>query len=395
MSSSPVFTQFTLRDLTLRNRVVRSAAFEGMSQGGAVTEPLIAYHREVSAGGVGMTTVAYASVSPDGRTYDHQLLMRPEILPGLRRLTDAVHAEGAAAAIQLGHCGYFANREVTGVKPMGPSRVFNTYGLGWPRVMTEEDMERVADDFARAAVLAREGGFDAVELHAGHGYLLSQFLSPHTNRRRDAYGGSLENRLRFPVKVVRWVREAVGPACPVLAKMNVQDGFPGGQTVEDAEGIARAFEAEGVDCLILSGGFVSKTPMYVMRGEVPFKEMYAGQASRTKKVGLLLMGRILVKAYPYEDGYFLPESRRIRRAVKLPLMVVGGVRALDQMESILAEGFELLAMARPLIMEPDLIGRMERGEATASRCEPCNKCIAEMDHGGMRCTLLAERLERS
>ena len=388
-----VFTPFVLNGLRLRNRFIRAAAFEGMTQGGRPTEELVEYHRAVAAGGVAMTTVAYAAVSASARTYDHQLSMvRSDVLPELRRLTRIVHSEGAAAAIQLGHCGSFANPAVTGQRTIGPSRVLNTYGLSVPRPMSEHDISNVADDFARAAVLSRSAGFDAIEIHAGHGYLISQFLSPHTNRRRDQWGGSLENRFRFAALVMQRVREAVGSSYPLLVKMNLRDGFEGGLELDEAVDVARMFEQEGADALVLSGGFVSKTPMYVMRGEVPFDDFYAGQTSTAKKLGILLMGKVLIKAFPYRDNYFLEDSRRVRAAVKVPLVQVGGLRKLDDMERICGqEGFELLALARPLIAEPDLVDRMQRGETTASRCEPCNRCVGIMDKGPIRCPLLEER----
>jgi 2,4-dienoyl-CoA reductase-like NADH-dependent reductase (Old Yellow Enzyme family) len=351
---------------------------------------LVEHHRRMAAGGVGLTTVAYASVSYEGLTYEHQICMRQVgIGPALRRITDAVHAEGAAASIQLGHAGYFAATRVIGRRPMGPSAVFNLYDQSLPRAMQQRDIAAVTEHFVRAARAAADAGFDAVELQAGHGYLLSQFLSPYTNRRTDAWGGSLENRLRFPIDVLRRVRDALGPRFPIAIKMNLRDGFAGGLELEDAVGVARAFEAGGADALVLSGGFVSKVPMYVMRGEVPFAEMYRGQTSLVKKLGLLLMGRVVVKRFPFTEAYFLEDARAVRAAVKLPLVLVGGLRRLAQMEQVLAEGFDFIALARPLIMEPDLPARMQRGEATASRCEPCNKCIASMDHGAVHCPLAA------
>lgn len=387
-----VFTSAAIGSLKLRNRVIRSAAFEGMCPGGVPSPALREYHAEVARGGVSMTTVAYASVSSDGLTYPHQICMDREGVVGeLRKLTDAVHAEGAAASIQLGHAGYFSARPVTGVRPMGASRVFNSYTLTFPRKMTDHDIRTVVEHFGRACAQAKKAGFDAVEIQAGHGYLLSQFLSPFTNRRKDPWGGSLENRSRFVVDVMRQIRKALGDDFPVLVKMNLRDGFKGGLELEEACEIARTLEAEGANALILSGGFVSKTPMYIMRGDTPFKEFYQGQKSLTKKVGLLLVGRIMVKSFPFTESYFLPESRKIREAVSMPLVLVGGLRNLDAMESAIREGFEFLAMARPLIMEPDLIRRMERGEAVESKCEPCNKCVAAMDKEAMRCVLLEER----
>lgn len=382
-----LFEPVRMGKLTLKNRIVRSAAFEGMCPGGLPSRGLLEYHRKVARGGVGMTTVAYASVSRDGLTYAHQLCMEAGgMRRELQKVTDAVHAEGAASCIQIGHAGYFSASQVTGVRPMGASRVLNAYGLSVPRPMTADDMGRVASDFGRAAVIAREAGFDAVEIQAGHGYLLSQFLSPYTNRRRDAWGGDIRSRLRFPVAVIRRVRQVVGPDFPLVVKMNLRDGFDGGLEVDEACVVARAMQEEGVDALVLSGGFVSKVPMYVMRGDVPFQQMYEGQTDVTKKVGLLLLGRVMVKAFPFREAYFLEHARSVRKAVDMPLMLVGGMRSVETMLHVLDGGFELIAMARPLILEPDLIVRMERRETDASRCEPCNRCIATMDKGDMTCT---------
>jgi 2,4-dienoyl-CoA reductase-like NADH-dependent reductase (Old Yellow Enzyme family) len=380
------FSPLALGRLRLRNRIVKAATFEGMCPGGDPSDALAAHHREVAAGGAAMTTVAYASISPDGRSYATQLLVRPEAVPGLRRLTDGVHREGAAASLQLGHCGYFADRRVIGGRPLGASRKLNTYGLAFARPMTEQDLARVVADFARAAVLASDSGFDAVELHFGHGYLVSQFLSPFTNRRGDRWGGSLENRLRLAVEVLRAVRAAVGADFPVLAKTNLRDGFPGGLEVEEAVEVARRLEAEGASALVLSGGFVSRTPLYMLRGEVPLRPMVAAQDRWWAKAGLYLFGRLLVREYPFEEAFFLEDARRVRRAVRLPLVLLGGIKSRGTLERAMAEGFELVGMGRALLHDPSLARKLARAEADASGCVPCNECIAEMDRGGVRCT---------
>ena len=277
------FTPGKLGDLQLRNRIIRAGCFEGMCQEGSCSDRLIEHHRAVAKGGAAMTTVAYCSVAQEGRAYGHEMWMREEVKPDLKRLTDAVHKEGAAVSVQLGHCGYFASKADTGYQPMGASRRFNLFRMSFPRVMTEEDINTVREQFATAAVMAREAGFDAIVIHSGHGYLLSQFLSPYTNMRRDLYGGSLENRMRFPASVVRRVREAIGPGYPILVKMNITDGIKGGLEVEDAIVIARRFEAEGASAIVPSCGFTSKTPLMMLRGNVPTMEMVAVQKGLTKK----------------------------------------------------------------------------------------------------------------
>jgi 2,4-dienoyl-CoA reductase-like NADH-dependent reductase (Old Yellow Enzyme family) len=381
------FTPERLGPLHLRNRILKAATFEGMCPSGSPSPALTDFHRRMARGGVALTTVAYCSVSPDGRTYDHQMWMRPDVVPALRELTDAVHAEGAAAAVQLGHSGLFASRAVAGSAPLAPSRIFNTYGLSFSRPMTEKDMDRVAHAFAEAARLAVEAGFDAVELHLGHGYLLSQFLSPATNRRRDAYGGSLEARLAFPLEIVRRVRDALGSERALIAKTNLQDGFAGGLELPDAIEVARRLEAEGVDAIEPSGGSVSRTPLYMLRGEVPLRDMVRVQSSWLRKVGLLLFGRIFVQQYPFTETFFADEARQILGAVRLPVILLGGVRSRAHMEQALRDGFGFVALGRPLIHDPDLVRKMAAGELDRSGCIPCNRCIAEMDAGGVRCVL--------
>jgi len=380
------FTPFALGALRLRNRIVKPATFEGMCPGGMPSRDLLEHHRRVAAGGAAMTTVAYASISPDGRSYPTQLVLRPEVVPGLRALTEAVHREGAAASLQIGHCGDFADRRLVGGRPLGASFRLNRYGLSFARPATEADLARVVRDFALGTRLAVESGFDAVELHFGHGYLVSQFLSPYTNRRRDRWGGSLENRGRLAVEVLRAARAAAGPGFALLAKVNLRDGFPGGLEIEESIEVARRLEAEGASGLALSAGFVSRTPLYMLRGEVPLGAMMAAQDRWWARAGLFLFGRLLVQRYPFEEGFLLAEARRLRAAVRLPLVLLGGVKSLATIDRALADGFELVGMGRALLHDPGLPGRMERGETAASGCVPCNECIAEMDRGGVRCT---------
>jgi 2,4-dienoyl-CoA reductase-like NADH-dependent reductase (Old Yellow Enzyme family) len=252
--------------------------------------------------------------------------------------------------------------------------------------MTEGDVAR-GDARGGGEVGDHAGaGLDAVELHFGHGYLVSQFLSPFTNRRTDRFGGSLENRSRLAVEVLRAVRGAVGPEFPVLLKVNLRDGFPGGLEVDESIEVARRLEAEGATGLVLSGGFVSRTPLYMLRGEVPVRQMVAVQDRWWAKAGLALFGRLLVQAYPYQEGFFLEEARRMRAAVRLPLVLLGGVKSMTVIDRALGDGFELVGMGRALLHDPALPGKMERGEVAASACVPCNECIAEMDRGGVRCT---------
>jgi 2,4-dienoyl-CoA reductase-like NADH-dependent reductase (Old Yellow Enzyme family) len=382
----------SLGPLQLRNRIIKTATYEGMTPHGMPSPALLRHHEEIALGGVAMTTVAYCAVSPDGRTFEEQMWMREAIVPALSELVSAVHRRGAAVSLQLGHCGYFSrNTQLPGRRSVGPSRLLNEYGLlsGIPfsRAMSDSDLRATAGDYAKAAVLARRAGFDALELHFGHGYLLSQFLSPATNRRSDRYGGSLENRLRFPLEVLRAVRDSVGSATPLVAKTNLRDGFRGGLEIDEAVAVCRALEREGIDAIELTGGFTSRTPFYLFRGKAPLKEMIEVEKSRLHRIALRLFGRRAIRDYPFEELFFLPLARKVRESVRVPLVLLGGCLSTASLEAAMREGFDFVAMGRALIADPDLVVRMADGRAERSRCTSCNRCVAEMDRGGVRCVL--------
>jgi len=385
-----IFSKGRIAGLELRNRIIRAGCFEGMCQDETPSEVLLEHHRDVAAGGVAMTTVAYCAVSRNGLAFGHEMWMREEIVPMLERIAAAVHEKGAAASIQLGHCGFFANSGLTQEKALGPSKKFCTFRLSFSREMTEKDMERLREDFAKAAVMAKGAGFDAVEVHSGHGYLLSQFLSPWTNKRKDHYGGSLENRLRFPVSVIERVRERLGPDFPVLVKMNLRDGFKGGVEVEDAIEIARQYEAAGASALVLSCGFTTKTPLYMLRGEVPIKGFRKAVEGILPKIGMVLFGKFMVQYYPFEELFLLEEARKVRAAVKLPLVLLGGICSLENMTTAMEEGFDFVQIGRATIRDPNIVAKMERGELLASDCDHCNRCVGEIYGAPVRCICLAE-----
>jgi 2,4-dienoyl-CoA reductase-like NADH-dependent reductase (Old Yellow Enzyme family) len=388
------FTPFRLGPLELRNRIVKCGTNEGMSRGGLMTDALLDWHREFAAGGVAMTTLAYCAVSADGRTFRDQIWMRDEALPGLRRFTDAIHAEGARAAIQLGHAGWFATPGVIRAKPLGPSRTFSPRGMCFSRAASEADLDRLERDFAAAARLAVDAGFDGIEIHLGHGYLLAQFLCPYNNRRRDEYGGSIENRARFPRRVLRAVRDAVGSRAAIWAKLNMEDGFKGGMTLDEGIQVARWIESDGsVDALQLTGGHTTRSPFFLMRGDVPLRDMIRNEKSAAARFGMRVFGPLLIRPFPFEEAFFRASALRFRAALQLPLMLLGGITRLDTMERAIGEGFALLAMGRALIRDPDLARRMQSGELTAARCVPCNQCVVEMERGGTRCVLREPRAE--
>ena len=383
-----VFASATLGPVTLRNRIIKAATFEGVMPGGEVSDQLIEFHRRVAQGGAAMSTVAYLAVSPEGRTDRHCLLLDQANLPGLRRLTDAVHAEGAAAAAQVGHAGPVANARSNRAPSLSPSGGWTPLGTHL-RAATGADVDRITEDHRRAALVAVEAGFDSIEVHVGHNYLLSAFLSPKLNRRDDTYGGSVENRARFPRRVLRAVRDAVGDRAAVTAKLNMADGVTGGLWLEDSLAVAALMESDGVlDAIELTGGSSLANPMYLFRGEAPLRE-FGATLSGPARLGFKLVGRHFLRAYPYEEAFFLPYARQFLDALSVPLILLGGITRLETIESALADGFAFVAMARALLREPDLITRMQAGSATSSLCIHCNQCMPTI-YSGTRCVLVKD-----
>lgn len=382
---SLLFTPVTLGPLILRNRSIRSAAFESMCPGNVPSPQLLDYHRSVAAGGVGMTTVAYAAVTRSGLSFDRQLWMRPEIVPGLRELTDAVHAEGAAASIQLGHCGNMSHKSICGCLPVGASSGFNLYSPTFVRGLRADELPEMAKAYGRSVCLAREAGFDAVEMHAGHGYLISQFLSPSTNHRKDEFGGTLANRMRFMEMVMEEVMKAAGNDMAVLVKMNMRDGFRGGMELDESLQVARKLQELGAHALVLSGGFVSKAPMYVMRGEMPIRTMTHYMTCWWLKYGVRLVGKYMIPSVPFREAYFLEDALKFREALDIPLVYVGGLVSRQKIEEVLNHGFEAIQMGRALLNEPDFVNRMLREENARCNCRHSNYCIARMYTLDMAC----------
>lgn len=370
-----VFTPAQLGPITLRNRVIKAATFEGRTPDALVTDDLIDYHRTPAAGGVGMTTVAYCAVSPEGRTDRHQIWMRPEAVPGLRRLTDAIHAEGAAASAQIGHAGPVANAASNRLPALAPGRMFSPLGMARTVRPDAAELRRVVRAFADAARTAEESGFDAVELHFGHNYLISSFFSPLLNRRRDAYGGSLVNRARLAREVAEAVREAVGGRIAVLAKLNMDDGVVGGLRIEESLQIGRWLEADGtLDALELTIGSSLLNPMYLFHGDAPRKE-FAKAFPGAMSWGMRLGGRFFLREYPYREAYMLDMARQFRYELTMPLVLLGGITTAETMQRAMDEGFEFVAMARALLRQPDLLLRIQQNANTPSLCTHCNKCM--------------------
>lgn len=389
LKDSKLFTPYKLGPVTLRNRTIRSAAFESMGKDFGPTQKLKDYHVSVARGGIGMTTLAYASINRSGVSFNSQLWLRPEIVPALRDITDAIHAEGAAAGIQIGHCGNMTHWSTAGCFPVSASNGFNLYSPTFHRRLHRDEIVEMARDFGRAVGTAHEAGFDSVEVHAGHGYLISQFLSPYTNRRRDEFGGSLANRMRFMEMCLEEVMEAAARCrMAVLVKHNMEDGFRGGIEAPESIEIAKRIESFGVDGIVLSSGFVSRAPMAVMRGRIPTKTMgyYMPWKMWPQKIVVSLFGQWMIKQYDFEECFFLENAKRFRCELKCPLVYVGGLVSRRGVERVLDEGFEMVQMARALVNDPAFVNRMRDGDIdTRSGCDHKDYCIARMYSIDMQC----------
>ena len=391
-SAARAFTPLRIGPLTLRNRFIKSATNEGSAKGGTPSKRLVQFHEAFAAGGIGMTTVAYCAVAPDGRTFADQVTLNADSVRHLQALTAAVHRHGAAAMAQITHGGCFTFLPPQDTpRPLSASGGFNKVGImsgQWRRQrMSAADMERVSGEFVRGAQLARAAGFDAVEIHMGHGYLLSQFLTPLYNRRHDDYGGSLANRVRFPALVLRRVLDAVGKELAVVCKLSVTDGRRGGNDAQDGAAIAQALEREGAHLLVLSAGLNIESITTMFGSSFP-KENRTHVGNPLVAAAMFLQQLTEPKDVVFRELYQLPNSRRVRAATRLPLAYLGGVKSLDNVATLMHEGFDAIALGRVLIHQADLVNAFASGRLRESGCTSCNRCVAMMyTAGGTSCVL--------
>ena len=364
-----LFEQTTIQGMTLSNRFVRSATWEGMCEkDGRPTAKLTSWYRDLAAGGVGLIITGYAFVRQDGKQLPRKMgIHTDDFAPEMRNLTQAVHNEGGKICIQLVHSGAQTTAETAGRRPLAPSAVKVEQYPEEPEAMTKKDIDEIILAFGDGARRAKEYGFDAIQLHAAHGYLINQFLSPLTNRRTDDYGGSVANRCRFLIEVYRSVRSEVGPDFPVLAKLNGSDNLEGGLDLNDAVYAARLLDNEKIDAIEVSGGTSASGDENPVRTKID---------------------------KPSQEAYNLSLGREIKRAVRCPVMVVGGFRTLDVINNAVTEdGIDYISMARPFIREPNQIKRWQLGDRSPARCISCNGCFKPgLKEGGIYCVV--EEMER-
>lgn len=384
---SAFFSPVQLGPVTLRNPIIKAATSEGRSPQGLVTDDLIAFHRAFADGGVGMTTVAYCCVAPEAASAPGQIVMSSHAMSGLRRLADAVHGAGAAISAQLGHAGVVAPRALTGVTALSPSRFVNPTSLAYCRAITRDEIVTVIDQFGAATQVAIDAGFDAVELHFGHLYLPSSFLSPLINRRKDEYGGSIDNRSRLSREIAERVREVAGGRIAVIAKLNMDDGLPGGIWIDEALRTAQLLDTDGtLDALELTQGSSVFKPMYLFRGDVPVRE-FARVMPAALRPAIRLAGKRVMGSYPYSDLYMLEAARQFVPVMRnTKLILLGGITRREHVETAREEGFDFVAMGRALLREPDLVNKMIADPASRSRCNHSNKCMVTV-FGRTHCVL--------
>ena len=390
---SVLFEETAIKSMALKNRLVRSATHEGLAdKNGVPTERLFNLYEKLARGGVGLIITGYAYVSRDGNSYfpGMSAIDRDELIPEYRRMVERVHDQGAKIAMQISHCGRQSTREAAGGQPLGPSAVMERAFMVTPREMTEADIERIIKAFGHAARRVRESGFDAVQVHASHGYLLSSFLSPHSNRRKDQWGGSIENRMRIVKRVYEECRKAVGDDYPVLIKFNAYDKMKKGLKLEEGVVMAEMMADMGFDGLEVSCG-TSEDGNSLVRGELHIDVILDEWDIYKKKNALFRFfmrkfGEKIMPPVPFSEGYNLEAARTVKSRVNIPVMAVGGLVRPEQMEAVVENGeADYISLSRPLIADPNFPKKIVEGSREPSRCIHCNLCVFYMPAKSLRC----------
>ncbi len=391
MSTSKAFSPLKIGPLTLKNRFIKAATNEGMCKGGVISKGLANFHERMAAGGAALTTVAYCATSFEGQTFIDQACLNAQTIPDFKVLTDGVHKQGGAACAQITHAGCFTflPKTASSMKPISSSGGFNKVGVMTQRYtkkkMNRDDMDKIANEFVQAAIHAREAGFDAIELHMGHGYLLSQFISPFYNKRNDAYGGTIEKRMTFPKEVLGKVLDAVGSDLAVIVKYSQTDGKEGGNTIEDGIKIAQILEQTGAHMAVLSNGMNVESITAMFGNSLP-DQVRTPPKNLVIRLGMAIQKRTEPPKVAFKPLYVFDTAKRIRESVKMPLSYLGGVTSLDNANDIMSAGFDAMALGRALIFDPNFINRLKDGSAHQSGCTACNQCVTMMyTPGGTSC----------
>jgi len=387
-----------LNGIVLPNRIIKAATFEGMLDDNSnISSQCINFHENIAKGGVAMTTLAYCAPEPDGRMIDSYLYIREEIKPQLKELADKVHQHGAFLSGQIAHCGGFSrNKKLERKRPVAPSTQFLMtglpYGIFFSKKMDRKLMDEVTNGYVQTARIMKESGFDALEIHFGHGYLLSQFISPLTNKRKDKYGGSIENRMRYPLEVLHAIRKEVGPDFPILGKISLFDDVKGGITIEDGIKSAELLDKAGIDGIILSAGTSSQNPMLLFHGSSILPGLLKYEKSPIIRLGMKLISKSFFRSYPYKELYLFEYAKRVREVVDGNLIYIGGAMTTESLVKVMDAGFDFVQSGRPLIRDAQMVNNLKKfGMNYINGCDACNKCAPMMsDPNGIRCVKIDE-----
>ncbi len=359
---SILFKPIEINGMVVPNRFVRSATNDRCADvSGRVNDGFIAHYEAMAAGGIGLIITGHAYVKWNGKASTTMMgVHNDDLVPDLKRLVKAVHQYDSKIVMQINHAGRQTSSSTVGETPVAPSAVYYKLSNETPRALTEDEIEEIIDAYAAAAERAVSAGFDGLQIHAAHGYLASQFMSPFTNKREDKWGGSLENRMRFPLEVYRRVRKAVGDNYPVLIKLNSEDFMDGGLTIEEGARIAKAISLEGIDAIEISGGMAESGDHIAKRG---IKE-------------------------ESDEAYYLANAKKFREVIDVPLILVGGLRSPGLLQNLLEAGeADMVSLCRPFIREPNLVNRWKQGDTRKADCISCTGCLKYRDEQ-VRCIQL-------
>ena len=374
--------------MELKNRLVRSATAECLATDDCrVTDRYLRAYTQLAKGGVGMIITGNYYVNQMGRSLPRLFVLdRDDVLGDMRKVADVVHEHDAKLVAQINHGGRQCDPEVVGARPLGPSPVREKLTRVKPREMTEAEIEETIGAFGEGARKVKEAGFDGVQIHGAHGYLVNQFLSGYTNRRTDGWGGSLENRMRFVVEVYEAMREAVGPDFPVLIKINSEDFTKGGVTLDECIAVCKKLDELGMDAFEISGGILERGLIYV-KGDVPM-DLVMKNRNLIERTLMRFMENSMREVARFEDAYFVPQASAIKGAVKAPIITVGGMRKRAIMEEAIRSGkTDFVSLSRPFIRQPNLVNKLQEGADDPITCTNCNRCSVEIavHYNPMRC----------
>jgi 2,4-dienoyl-CoA reductase-like NADH-dependent reductase (Old Yellow Enzyme family) len=385
---STLFSPGTIGSMTVKNRFVRSATAECLaSDDGRVTEQYLRAYRSLAKGGAGLIIPGNYYINKQGRALPRiPVIDTDEIILDLKRVVDVIHEYDAKAVAQLNHGGRQCNPKVLGMMPIGPSAIRDMVNNIKPRAMKQDEIEKTISDFGEGARRAKEAGFDGVQIHAAHGYLVNQFLSGHTNRRTDQWGGSLENRMRFLTKVYEAIRAAVGQTYPILIKINSEDYIKRGVTLSECVEVCGQLDKMGIAAFEVSGG-IAERGLSTIKGDIPM-DLVMRNRNLIERMFIKFLENSLRGWARFEEGYFVSNAAKVKQNVKAPVIAVGGMRRRAMMEHVLSSGqADFVSMCRPFIRQPNLVNQMQKGNGDIISCTSCNRCSLEIvaHYNPLRC----------